>query len=1145
MHTASDGHLIFAATDLSNFLACHHLTQKALATALGGPKPPKFDDPGAEVLRQRGQEHERIYLEGLRESGDSVASIVTGQTNDLSTRWEQGARDTVKAMRAGADVIYQGVLFDGTWLGLPDFLRRVDTPSAFGPWSYEVVDAKLAREAKGGAVLQISLYSDLLTGVQERAPDQMHLALGGPEAPTESFRVADYGAYYRSVRARFEAAVGADTPLDVYPEPTEHCDICAWKTVCATRRREDDHLSLVAGITRRQREQLEQRGIATLQALSELPLPLRPALEGANDAAVERIREQARIQVEGRSSGEPRYELLTPVIAEQGLAILPEPSPGDLFFDIEGDRHALADGLEYLFGYADRTGQYTAMWALDREEEKRMFERFIDSVIARLREHPDMHVFHYAPYETTAVKRLMGLHATREDEVDRLLRGGVFVDLYRAVRQGVRASVESYSIKKMEPFYGFERAVDLRSASLALGYFEAWLALSKSDESDTELLGQIEGYNRDDCLSTLRLQEWLERLRAELADLTGSEIPRPAPAEGAPSEAVEEQQERIDQLIERLTADVPTDELDRSTEQHARWLLAQLLGWHRREKKSIWWEYFRRRELTDEEFIEDRSTVGGLEYEGVCGTVKRSTIHRYKYPAQEHAIRRDSKVVDPATEGSPGRVDAVDLGRRTIDLTRGNTSDAPHPTALIPHDVINDGVLRDSLMRLGEWVAERGIEGDGPFRAARDLLLRTVPRVGQPVGAPLVGSGEELLDAGKRLAKGLDNSVLPVQGPPGAGKTYTGARMIVELLREGKRVGVTATSHKVIGNLLDEVCSAGAEVSFEVTGVQKTGEDNKCNAAGIEACTNDGVLEALTKGTVKLAAGTGWLWAREEMMNSVDVLFVDEAGQMALANVLAVSPSAKSMVLLGDPQQLEQPQMGSHPPGAEASALEHILGEHSTVPADRGLFLNHTWRLHPKICAYTSEIFYEGRLESRPGLEAQEVGGPVPLRGSGLRFVPVEHSGNRNESPEEVARVVELTSTLLECGTWADQEGRERQLGLDDILVVSPYNAQVGALAAALPEGSRVGTVDKFQGQEAPVVIYSMASSSAAEAPRGMEFLFNPNRLNVATSRARCLAIVVASPDLFAPECRSPRQMRLANAFCRLLEVAAEPLDRP
>ncbi len=220
MHTACDGHLIYAATDLSNFLACQHLTQRALASALGGPKPPKFDDPGAEVLRKRGEEHERIYLEGLRKSGDAIASIVTDETNDWSTRWEQGVRDTVEAMRAGTAVIYQGVLFDGTWLGLPDFLRRVDTSSVFGQWAYEVIDAKLAREARGGAVLQISLYSDLLTGVQERVPEQMHLALGGPEAPTESFRVADYGAYYRSVRPRFQAVVEAETPLDIYPEPT-------------------------------------------------------------------------------------------------------------------------------------------------------------------------------------------------------------------------------------------------------------------------------------------------------------------------------------------------------------------------------------------------------------------------------------------------------------------------------------------------------------------------------------------------------------------------------------------------------------------------------------------------------------------------------------------------------------------------------------------------------------------------------------------------------------------------------------------------------------------------------------------------------------------------------------------------------------
>jgi len=294
----------------------------------------------------------------------------------------------------------------------------------------------------------------------------------------------------------------------------------------------------------------------------------------------------------------------------------------------------------------------------------------------------------------------------------------------------------------------------------------------------------------------------------------------------------------------------------------------------------------------------------------------------------------------------------------------------------------------------------------------------------------------------------------------------------------------------------------------------------------------------ITSSTWVLAL-TAWLWAREEMANSVDVLFVDEAGQMSLANVLAASPSATSIVLLGDPQQLDQPQKGVHPPGADVSALGHLLNGRATIADDQGIFLTETRRLHPDVCAFTSEIFYEGRLVARPENAHQRLNSADPLGGTGLRFAPVEHSGNQNESPEEVQKVAAAVEVLLKSGaTWTNKKGEKHAITLGDILVVAPYNAQVAALIERLPVGTRVGTVDKFQGQEAPIVFYSMATSTPDDAPRGMGFLYSLNRLNVATSRAQCVAVIVASPALFQVQCKTPRQIELANAFCRYLEMA-------
>lgn len=397
------------------------------------------------------------------------------------------------------------------------------------------------------------------------------------------------------------------------------------------------------------------------------------------------------------------------------------------------------------------------------------------------------------------------------------------------------------------------------------------------------------------------------------------------------------------------------------------------------------------------------------------------------------------------------------------------------------------------------------------------------------------------MDAAKRIAVSLDHSVLAIQGPPGAGKTYTGARMICELIRQKKKVGITAVSHKVIRNLLDEVLAAAKEAGMNgVTCVQKVSEPPEGDPpSGITITTDNAVaLAALHEGGADVVAGTAWLWSREDVVETVDVLFVDEAGQMSLANVLAVAQAARSLVLLGDPQQLDQPLRGSHPEGAEASALEHLLAGAKTIPPDKGLFLDRTWRLHPKICEFTSEVFYESRLESREGLENQRIEGHPWLGEAGLWFIPVNHQGNQNASPEEVERVASVVEGLLQPEvTWIDDKGRSRPLRLADILIVAPYNAQVSDLSNRL-KNARVGTVDKFQGQEAPVVIYSLTTSSPEDAPRGMEFLYSLNRLNVATSRARAIVIVVGSPRLLEPECRSPRQMQLANALCRFGELA-------
>jgi uncharacterized protein len=1131
---------MFSATDIASFLACPHTATLDRAEAKNEIAKPFFDDPALDLLQNLGREHEQRYLRELIEKhGLEVAQINT------DSAWGEAVAETIRLLKAAVDSAYQATFLNGNWGGRSDFLLRVNSPSVLGDWSYEVTETKLARSTKATALIQLCFYSELLSRIQGVEPQSMHVVLGGATSP-EEFRVQKYIAYFRKVRSEFERAWKSEA--DTYPEPTEHCEVCSWFPLCDKRRRDDDHLSFVAGISRNQRKALVGRGVNTVADLAKLAVPQKPKIERIGDAALLRIREQARLQVQGREAGHLIYELIEDAEEGKGLGILPTPSPADLFLDLEANPYVFDDGLEYLIGMATLPAKsggepiYESLWALTRSEEKKTFEAFIAKVMEQWRKNPEMHIYHYAPYEPTAIKRLVGRHGTCVDELDELLRAGVFVDLYRAVRQGIRASVESYSIKRLEPLYGFTRAVPLRDANVALQSFEAAMALGNGQEEIGDLLKTVGGYNRDDCMSALRLRDWLEDRRKELEEKTGSALPRPTVQSGEASEKLSARLQEIKALAARLLAALPEDEVQWTDEHRAYWLLAQMLEWHRREEKSSWWEYFRLCELSDEELQEDRSALGGLAHVAEVDHIKRSTVHRYRFPPQDHAIDRAHEVHDPRTGHSAGTVVAFDDHNRTIDLKRGTASQVPHPTALVPYDIVDSTVLSDSLFRIAASVAEHGIAGKGQFQAARQLLLRQPPAVLDGNMDVLIGEDGRLTEAAKALVSSLARqpSVLPIQGPPGSGKTFTGARMIAELVRQGRRVGVTAASHKVISTLLRELCSAGKELKIRLRVIQKANEGDECeDASVIKAESNEAVLDALTKGSAKVAAGSVWLWARGEMANSVDVLFVDEAGQMSLANVLAASPAATSVVLLGDPQQLDQPQKGVHPPGADVSALGHLLNGRATIADDQGIFLTETRRLHPDVCAFTSELFYEGRLVARPENAHQRLNTGDSLGGTGLRFAPVEHSGNQNESPEEVEKVGMAVDALLKTGTtWTDKKGETHPIALEDILVVAPYNAQVAALIERLPAGSRVGTVDKFQGQEAPVVLYSMATSTPEDAPRGMEFLYSLNRLNVAVSRARCVAVIVASPALFQVQCKTPRQIELANAFCRYLEMA-------
>ena len=1154
MQQHADGTLVVSATDLVGFLECDHLVTLELERARDERERPFRNDPQLDLLRQRGFDHERRYIERLRAEGRTVTELEHGPLetpDDLRT----AEAATLEAMRAGHDVIFQATFFDGRWRGHPDFLlRRDDRPSTLGSWSYDIADTKLAKRVKAGAIVQMSIYAQLLERLQGIPPEHISVVTGDAVAHPQRFE--DYAAYVRAARARFEARVfGTDPPPVTYPEPVDHCRVCAWWQVCMDRRRADDHLSIVAGASRSQRRRLVDGAVPTLSALAQLGDEVR--VPHVPPRILTRLRRQARLQATARVEGRPGYELLPPSPDDpgKGLAALPEPSPLDVFFDIEADPWAFDDGLEYLFGWAelgaDGEPVYHALWAHDRAGEKAMLEAFVDLVLERRVRDPGMHVYHYGGYESGALKRLMQRHATREDEIDVLLRGRVLVNLWdHVVRQALQAGIESYSIKQLETFYMPVREGGITQAGFSVVAYEQWL-----ESADPALLDELAAYNRDDCVSNLLLRDWLEARRVE-ALATHPEwypdgvVPRPAPEDGAPAETIRAEQAETRAREERLRAGVPVDARERTPEEQARWLLAAVLDWHRREAKPQWWDHYRLVDAPVEDLVADAAALGELTFVEDLGRVARSTLRRYRFdPAQETKLDVGPVLALPPVgrETFGATIVALDPIDGLIDVK--STAAAAELRGLIPGKPFGTDVLRLALGRLADDVIERGLEASR-FRSAVELLLRRPPRVhGGAEGGPLLAPDDSPLRAAVRLASRLDGTVLPIQGPPGTGKTYTAAQMILELAERGVPVGVTAQSHRVISNALEAVVRAAEVDGRQLRIVHKTDSDEVPPVPGIERLNdNDAVRDGLRAGTFQVVGGTAWLWSREEMEGIVGVLFVDEAGQYSLANTLAVAGAADSIVLLGDPNQLPQVSTGAHPEGAAASALEHIVGDAPTIAPDRGLLLATTHRLHPDVNAFISAAFYEGRLATLPATAVQDLAAGPPVGGTGIRHVPAIHVGASNRSREEATWIVEAIEALR-GRRWRDSAGRERPIEVDDILIVAPYNAQVAEIGrrveAKLGVRPNVGTVDRFQGREAPIAIYSMTTSTAEDAPRDLEFLYSGNRLNVAISRARGLAVLLANPALFRVSCRTPEQMRLVNAFCRYLEIALDQAAGP
>lgn len=1129
--------IVYSASDLAAAARCEFALLRDFDAKLGRGPATAIEDELLTRTAALGDEHERRELARLRERfGDAVAVI--GRPAYTPAGLAAATDATLRAVADRAPAVYQAAIFDGRFLGFADFLVRDGE-------QYRVVDTKLARSEKVTALLQLAAYADVLAAAGVPVAPEAELRLGDGTAVRH--RVSELVPVYRLQRARLQRllddhhAGGAAVRWD--DESVAACFRCP---SCVEQLRAADDVLLVAGLRVSQRDKLFDAGITTVAALAAHSGPVPELAAGVVTA----LTTQAKLQVRQRDTGVPQVEVIDP----QPLALLPEPDPGDLFFDFEGDPLWTADGrewgLEYLFGVleAGPAGRFRPLWAHNRAEERTALTEFLAMVAKRRRRRPNMHIYHYAPYEKTALLRLAGRYGVGEDEVDELLRSGTLVDLYPLVRRSIRVGAESFSLKALEPLYmGSQlRAGDVTTATGSITSYARYCDLRAEGRGDeaASVLKEIEDYNHYDCRSTQELRNWL-MLRAYESGV----VPIGAQPVGD-GNTVEDR----DQLAVSLSAFTGAAGIDeRTPEQTAVALVAAARGYHRREDKPFWWAHFDRLNFPVDEWA-DNTDVFVAQNASV--SVDWHTPPRARKPQRRIELRGELARGDLKSDvfalytppAPPGMTDSPDrraAGRATVVeaddpavpttvvvVERVSGDGKPFhqlPFALTPGPPIPTTALRESIQATATAV------GDGlprlPDTAIVDILLRRAPRTRSGAALPRGADSSNITADITAALLDLDSSYLAVHGPPGTGKTHTAARVIQHLVTQHRwRVGVVAQSHATVENLLDCVIDAGLDP-------QRIAKKRYDHQAPRWQEIDGGAYAAFLADTPGcVIGGTAWDFANANRIppGSLDLLVIDEAGQFCLANTIAVAPAAANLLLLGDPQQLPQVSQGTHPEPVDTSALDWLVDGRRTLPDERGYFLDLSYRMHPAVCAAVSALSYEGRLRSHECTAARRLDGHRP----GVQLLSVEHQGNSTESPEEADAIAAEIRRLLGA-SWTDEHGC-RPLTAADVLVLAPYNAQVALLRRRLTSaglgGVRVGTVDKFQGGQAPVVFISMTVSSMDVVPRGISFLLNRNRLNVAVSRAQYAAVIVRSPSLTEYLPATPAGLTDLGAFLALTQ---------
>ena len=1186
--------------------SCEHCTLISVARTLEVQsvlaKLQPYEDEIARA-KAEGEDQSLAQKYGVIFEDALIQELISSAAKDVVGRPEIDGDmpQTIALMNAGTPVIYQGGLkrqFERTlFSGRPDFLvhrdwqlvfvdgkltaqKRADSSASSSEHKYTVWDAKYGGQAKPAYLLQVGLYVDALDELGLKAEGERHgLVLGS--RTTESFEEIEIVPAMRLARKKIAEVIDfaeqsknaselerfQASALMWHCPSKQNCDICEYPDLCKDDRKATDDLVQVANITQAQIARLATVGISTMNALATATEDKRPYR--MTQETFDKIRQQASAQVESINTGKPVHRLL----ADPMIQYLPPRSRLDVFFDFEGFPYFVErGGLEYLFGNYDwgtginedepRDDLFTEFWAHDRVTEKVAFAGFMAWAMKRMEEDENAHIYHYASYEVTALKRLAMRHGIYEQEVAWLISNERLVDMFNIVRNSMIVGEESYSIKKLERHYNFQRSSDVQKASASIDEYDRWreldalgrdLSLPEAERAvilaeAEKIYSELRLYNLEDVWSTRELYRWLESMPGASSKY-GLPEPGDSDEEGPDRKPSKSEQElaELQAQTKELFDKVSNWEWGKDAEADYRariWLaLTHSILFYKREEVMFWAD-IAIKVLMDEEALEgDRTAASISEVAEISRETKTrraddSTYTQVTYtclfPEDDLYVPKEEQEVIVRYRGLGNR-QSRDFGKvvsvegSSVKFTRAISkgSDVYTPDALINKTHIPTTSKQAALLQLASEIAEAGKTPINPapeMPAIMDLLMRRPPKLNGIAALPKANP-DDFLPAVVTAVKALNHSVLAIQGPPGSGKTYLGSRTIMELIKAGKRVGVTANSHSAIENLLEACIEAGVNPE-QIIKKQDEGEEREW----VTRRSNGPVVTWMKNQTGPyVVGGTNFFFSNRDVREyRLDYLFIDEAAQYSLVDCMAVSSIADNLILMGDPQQLAQVVTAVHPGGVENSALGHYMGNHSILPANMGYFVEVTRRLHPEVNHAVSWLAYEGKLRSHPSTAKYKIDGHE----QGLIAVPVPHLGNSTSSEEEAKTVVDLVASL---------RGKEDP---SNVLVVAAYNAQVDLLRKKLDESGfeqvLVGTVDKFQGREGLAVIYSFAASSSMDAPRGLEFLLDRNRLNVAISRAKATCYLVFSETLLESRFNSVAEVKAVSRLAGLLEIATK-----